>query len=131
MKYIMPVIALFVFVCNADAAVKVKNITSEKFIANAKSDTETEQGLEIDPDIDEEAAIATLEQDIRIIDEKLNTCKKQKKGWVAATVIGGAGVLSTGIVAAVQAGQIKTKKNELDDKQKELKELNTKKDNIK
>ncbi len=43
-------------------------------------------------------------------------CKKAKKGWVAATIIGGAGVLATGTAAIVQANKLKKTGNSTDNK---------------
>lgn len=127
LKYIISVFALLGFVFNADAAVKIKNSSAERFAAESKIGNadggQTDSDIEIDPGIDEESAIATLEEEIRILDEQLVQCKKQKKGWIAATAVGGAGVVATGITAAVQALQIKNKKNSLDEKNKEIKEL--------
>ena len=118
-KYIIPII-IGVFVFDAYGAVKVKNSTAERYeqqIANTKGD-----GEEIGAD--EAADIATLENDIRILDEEIAKCKKQKKGWIAATVIGAAGVVATGTAAAVQGVKIGDKKGELESKKLELKAKN-------
>ena len=104
--------------CDSYAAVKVKNSTANRFeeqIASAK-------GEEVSAD--EAADIATLENDIRILDEEIAKCKKQKKGWIAATVIGAAGVVATGTAAAVQGVKIGDKKGELESKKLELKAKN-------
>ena len=106
---------LFAFVLDASAAVKVKNDTAAKFAVQS--------GASSIEDLDEDAAIATLENDIRILDEEIAKCEKQKKGWIAATVIGSAGVLSTGVAAAVQGVKIKEQKDTLSDKKQELKSL--------
>ncbi|MCQ2568578.1 MAG: hypothetical protein MJ163_03205, partial [Alphaproteobacteria bacterium] len=60
-------------------------------------------------------------------------CQKQRKGWIAATVIGAAGVVATGTAAAVQGVKISEKKGEYEtakqnvkDKKDELKELKNK-----
>lgn len=50
-------------------------------------------------------------------------CDKAKKGWLAGTIIGGAGVVGTTIGAAVQAKKIKDEKNEISEKQNTLKNL--------
>jgi hypothetical protein len=96
---------------DADAAVKVKNSTVERY------------GAQIEQDADEAAIIATLQEDIRILDEEIAKCKKQKKGWIAATVVGSAGVVATGVAAGVQGAKIKDKKDELGEKRKELESL--------
>lgn len=67
--------------------------------------------------------IATLKNDIKAIDEQMAQCKKQKTGWTTATVIGGLGVVGTGISAIVQNSQIQTKKSELQTAQDELRNI--------
>ena len=74
--------------------------------------------------------IATLENDLTILDSEILKCEKSKKGWIAATVIGSTGVVATGVAAGVQGAQIADKKQELDghnqeieNKQNQLKEL--------
>lgn len=96
---------------DADAAVKIKNSTVERY------------GEQTEQDADEAATIATLQEDIRILDEEIAKCKKQKKGWLAATVVGSAGVVATGVAAGVQGAKIKDKKDELGEKRKELEAL--------
>jgi hypothetical protein len=74
-------------------------------------------------DMDKDQIIATLKEDIQSIDEQMAQCKKAKKGWIAATVIGGAGILGTGISALVQNKQIQDKKSVLGSAQDQLKEM--------
>ena len=107
------------FVFGANAAVNTRNHTAEKFAA--------ELGMEMD----EAEAIATLENDIAILDEEIAKCEKSKKGWIAATVIGSAGVVSTGIAAGVQGVKIKDQKDKIASKNKEIKDLDTKIDSKK
>jgi len=57
--------------------------------------------------------ISTLRHDIQVLDEELATCERKRKGWVAATVVGGVGVVGTGIAALVQNSKIQDKKSEL------------------
>ena len=57
--------------------------------------------------------ITTLKHDIDVLDEELRQCERKRKGWVAATVVGGVGVVSTGIAAIVQGSKIKEQKSEL------------------
>ena len=57
--------------------------------------------------------IATLKHDIDVLDEELRQCERKRKGWVAATVVGGVGVVGTGIAAIVQNSKIQDKKAEL------------------
>lgn len=118
MKYIVSIFVIMAFVCNADAAVKIKNNTAERYAEQSGVSYE---------EIDDEDAIAILENDIRILDEEIAKCQKQKKGWIAATVIGSAGVVATGVSAGVQGVQIKEKKETLAEKTEELKELQSQK----
>ena len=108
----MAFVALFVF--NADAAMKVKNHNLDNRPAVVNEDGE---------ELEDAEAIATLENDIRLLDEEIAKCKKQKKGWIAATVVGAAGVVATGTAAAVQGVKIGEKKDTFESKQKELKSL--------
>ena len=113
-KYIL-FFAMFAFVgVEADGAVKIKNSSVNRY-----QETYSESGEEYYRDEAED--IATLEQDIRILDEEIAKCKKQKKGWIAATVVGGVGTVSTGIAAAVQGVKLKEKKDEVAFKKGELK----------
>ena len=59
------------------------------------------------------------ENDIRILDEEIEKCKKQKKGWIAATVIGAAGTVATGVAAGVQGAKLKEAKETKEFKQGE------------
>jgi hypothetical protein len=116
-KFIIPVILICAFVIDANAAVKVKNSTAERYAEKIESET----GEEF---IDEDAAVATLENDIAILDEEIAKCKKQKKGWLAATVVGAAGVVATGTAAAVQGVKIKEQNDILKPKQAEINQKN-------
>lgn len=57
--------------------------------------------------------IATLKQDIVELDNKIKECEKQRKGWLATTIIGGVGVAATGTAAIVQGNQVSQDKKEL------------------
>lgn len=115
-KYIL-FFAMFAFVgVEADGAVKIKNSSVNRY-----QETYSESGEEYYGDETED--IATLEQDIRILDEEIAKCKKQKKGWIAATVVGGVGTVSTGVAAAVQGVKLKNTKDEVKDKKQQLKDL--------
>lgn len=81
-----------------------------------------------DTDIDlqgmsEMEAISTLRAEIQSLDEQIAQCEKQRKGWIAATVVGGAGVVGTGIGAIVQGKQVGEKKAEKGRLETELKGL--------
>lgn len=69
--------------------------------------------------------ISTLRRDIQLLDEEFNKCEKKRKGWVAATVVGGVGVVGTGIAAIAQGSKIKEKKAELERVQGEIKDVDT------
>lgn len=58
--------------------------------------------------------VSTLRHDIQALDEQIATCERKRKGWVAATVVGGVGVAATGIAAIVQHNKIQDKKAELE-----------------
>ena len=64
--------------------------------------------------------VQTLRHDIQLLDEEIATCERKRKGWVAATIVGGVGVVGTGIAALVQNGKIQDKKAELDRVQKNV-----------
>ncbi|MBR5904701.1 MAG: hypothetical protein IKZ49_04180 [Alphaproteobacteria bacterium] len=115
MKSIFLFLGVLCFTFNANAAVKVKNDTATKYAAQVAEENQMSA--------DDASVIATLENDIKILNEELNKCEKQKKGWIAATVIGSLGVVSTGVAAGVQAAKISEKKDNLAGKQRELKEL--------
>lgn len=68
-----------------------------------------------------EEMVAELKEEIAKIDSELARCNKSKNGWVAATVIGGAGVVATGTAAIVQSVKIKKKEAEEIKKQAEQK----------
>lgn len=58
-------------------------------------------------------AIQTLRHDIQLLDEEIMKCDRKRKGWIAATVVGGVGVVGTGVAALVQNSKIQDKKSEL------------------
>jgi hypothetical protein len=64
-------------------------------------------------DSDKLQTIAILENDLTILDSEILKCEKSKKGWIAATVVGSAGVVATGVAAGVQGAKIAEKKKEL------------------
>ena len=83
-------------------------------------------------------AISTLRADIQSLDEQIAQCEKQRKGWVAATVVGSVGVVGTGIGAIVQGKQVGEKKaekraldSELDAAKKETKAAKSEYDEMK
>ena len=63
--------------------------------------------------MDEMQVVSTLRHDIQLLDEEIMKCDRKRKGWVAATVVGGVGVVGTGIGAIVQHNKIQDKKSEL------------------
>ena len=64
--------------------------------------------------------IQTLRHDIQLLDEEIMKCDRKRKGWVAATVVGGVGVVGTGVAALVQNSKIQDKKSELKQVQSDL-----------
>lgn len=123
-KYSILLMIVAVFAYDAQAAVKVKNNTANRYKEEIAGYYDAKGG---EDEIEDSEAIATLENDIRILDEEIAKCKKQKKGWIAATVIGAAGTVATGVAAGVQGVKLKEKKedyettkNEWDSVKKEL-----------
>lgn len=53
--------------------------------------------------------IEELKKEITQIDSENARCQRAKNGWVAATVVGGVGVVATGTVAIIQASKLKDK----------------------
>lgn len=96
-----------VTVCNAaTAAVKHHNSkAADNYVTNAAGMSPSE-------------IIATLREDIATIDNDIALCEQQRKSWIAATVIGGIGIVGTGVAAIKQA-------NTLSDKKAEFNELKT------
>ena len=70
--------------------------------------------------MDEMQVVSTLRHDIQLLDEEIMKCDRKRKGWVAATVVGGVGVVGTGVAAIVQHGKIQDKKSELQDAQSDV-----------
>ncbi len=67
-----------------------------------------------------EKIIQTLKDEIAQIDSEMKRCKSSKKKWIAATVIGGAGVVATGTAAIVQGVKLSKQDNKKSgDKKKE------------
>ena len=70
-------------------------------------------------DMEKIAMISTLEDDILILESEIKKCEKGKKGWIAATVVGSAGVVATGVAAGVQGAQIAKKNASIEEKKGE------------
>ena len=112
------VFALFFGVLSvANADVIVKNPTAERYAQQAESYN--------DISMEDARTIQILENDIRILDAEIKKCEKSKKGWIAGTVIGSAGVAATGIAAIVQGVQISKAKDEKKALEKETRDLKT------
>jgi flagellar motor component MotA len=56
-----------------------------------------------------------LKAEIAQIDSEISRCNKAKTNWTAATIVGGVGVVGTGIGAIVQHNQIQDKREVLND----------------
>ena len=65
-----------------------------------------------------EQLVRELKEEIAQIDSEMIRCEKAKKGWVAATVVGGVGVAATGTAAIVQGIKINQQKKEKTEEQK-------------
>ena len=85
--------------------------TDDNVYANEVPGTEGMSEMEV---------VQTLRHDIQLLDEEINKCERKRKGWVAATVVGGVGVVGTGIGAIVQHNKIQDKKAELGQVQGEV-----------
>lgn len=92
-------------------------------IVSNKSANSANMDWRTDVSYQEAQEIAILENDIRILDEEIAKCQKKKKGWTAATIVGGVGVVATGVGAIVQANKISDKKSDLADKESELRDV--------
>jgi hypothetical protein len=105
-KSFFSILAILV-VSNAHAAtIELHNSKAvNNYVSNAEGMTNNE-------------IIATLRDDIATIDNDIALCEKQRKAWIAATIVGGIGVIGTGVVAIKQA-------NTLSDKKAEFNELKT------
>ena len=105
----------FGFLSVANADIVVKNDTAERYAQQQEEYNNIS--------MEDARTIQILENDIRILDAEIKKCEKSKKGWIAGTVIGSAGVAATGIAAIVQGVQISNKKKELKEVKDETKKL--------
>ena len=96
--FIMPLIARADFV-------------SRSFESNAVDVSAVVPGTE---GMTEMEVVSTLRHDIELLDEEIRTCERKKKGWVAATVAGGVGVVGTGIGMLVQNSKIQDTKSNIE-----------------
>ena len=114
--------AIFV-ACSANAAIKV----GSKAIASSGGAVSVGGGA-VDGDLDdlddfdmsgmdESVVVAKLEADIADIRAKREECEKQRKGWIAATAVGGAGVVATGVAAIIQNKKLQENKEAMGDEQ--------------
>jgi len=62
--------------------------------------------------------IKELKNEISQIDSEMARCQRVKKGWIAATVVGGVGVVATGTAAIVQSSKLKEKQAKTEGVQK-------------
>ena len=65
-----------------------------------------------------EQLVRELKEEIAQIDAEMVRCEKAKKGWVAATVVGGVGVAATGTAAIVQGVKINQQNKEKTEEKK-------------
>ena len=117
-KKIGVILLMSVFVVGiSDAAIKKIGASGTKqFVGNNELIT-APSGVDDDDfdmtGMDEAAVVAKLEADIAEIKALREECEKQRKGWVAATAVGSAGVVATGVAAIVQGQKLKDAKSEL------------------
>lgn len=111
--------AIFV-ACSANAAIKV----GSKAIASSGGAVSVSGGA-VDGDLDdfdmsgmdESVVVAQLEAEIADIRAQREECEKQRKGWIAATAVGSAGVVATGVAAIVQNKKLQENKEAMGDEQ--------------
>jgi len=53
--------------------------------------------------------VEELKKEIAQIDSESARCQKMKNGWIAATVVGGVGVVATGTAVIIQGSKLKDK----------------------
>ena len=132
-KIILSLICLFL-VHGAYSAVVQTNKTTD---TNAMPVNYVPEIVPNTENMTEAEVVKILRDDITTLDAELEKCDRKRKGWVAATVVGGAGVLGTGIAALVQHNKIKEKKaeintinNEIIDTNKEINRVQTSINNL-
>ncbi len=106
--------------CSANAAIKVgsKAIASSGGAVSVGGGTMDGEFDDFDMSgMDESVVIAKLEADIADIRAKREECEKQRKGWIAATAVGGAGVVATGVAAIIQNKKLQKNKEAMGDEQ--------------
>jgi hypothetical protein len=86
------------------------------FIFPAFSNTELSGQIQY-----KEQLVRELKEEIQQIDSEMARCQKVKKGWVAATVVGGVGVVATGAAAIAQTVGARKKAENLKAKEPEAK----------
>lgn len=92
---------------NADGSVAGGMVT-QQFGAYATEEVPGTEGMT------EMQVISTLKKDIQLLDEEISACNRKRKGWTAATIVGGVGVVGTGVAALVQNSNRKEKKAEIE-----------------
>lgn len=110
LKFMMAIAAMFT-VSGAAFAVTISN-TSVPGTMTDDADVQIELSNKI-------AVRDALKAEITQIDSEISRCNRAKTNWTAATIVGGAGVVGTGIGAIVQHNQIQDKRGDLKDLQKQ------------
>lgn len=133
--FCLSICAMFAVVFATNAAIVKNGGNTVEFSGSAVDYGDADYDLQ---GLSEMEAISTLRAEIQSLDEQIKTCEKQRKGWIAATVVGGAGVLGTGIGAIVQGKKVSENKAERDSlkeqltaAKKETKAANAELDNVK
>ena len=106
-------------VCSANAAIKVgsKAIASSGGAVSVGGGTMDGEFDDFDMSgMDESVVVAQLEAEIAGIRAQREECEKQRKGWIAATAVGGAGVVATGVAAIIQNKNLQESKTQLAEK---------------
>lgn len=105
--------------CSANAAIKVgsKAIASSGGAVSVGGGTMDGEFDDFDMSgMDESVVVAQLEAEIADIRAQREECEKQRKGWIAATAVGGAGVVATGVAAIIQNKKLQENKDQLEQK---------------
>ena len=119
------IIIMGLFITNGAMSEVVNNTYSVPPIPTTAQQFNMEETVPNSEGMSELDVIRTLRQDIATLDAEIEKCNRKRKGWVATTVVGGVGVLGTGIAALVQSKNIKEKKAELNSLNTEIQNTNS------
>lgn len=119
------IIMMGMFITHGAVSAVVNNTYGVPPIPTTAQPVNTEETVPNSEGMTELEVIKTLRDDIATLDAEIEKCNRKRKGWVATTVVGGVGVLGTGIAAIVQNKQLKNKKAELNTLNAEIQSTDT------